>query len=242
MVSSEQNQKSIEDLILTILEPYRVTNDIKNSHMREWVECVDPEILKTEMDGIVDYVNERRKLYNLNCNIYESDDEPKLIVEEDPEKTCTSCNESKVLEAYYKRSDNVDGLEGICKQCYANRQKKAKQDREYVEPRNDGVKKCRVCKQTRDLAYFGPHNTSKDGLSYSCKLCLKTPDISNKKEKKCSACKEVKDVSNYTRCRTSSDGYFSYCGPCSKEKRKKYTNKRKEMGQTVVVTEKKCSM
>ena len=241
MVSTVGNQKSIEDLVLTILEPFRIEDDTKFSRKREWVMHPDFNTIKMELDMLVDYVNERRRVYDPECNIYESDSEVELEVEEEePEKVCSACGKSKVFGAYYKRIDNEDGLEGVCKTCYAERQKKAKVKKEVIVERNDGNKTCRVCKQDRDLAYFSPHNTSKDGYSYVCKMCQVQPKETNKTEKTCSSCKGVKSVGEFTKCRTSSDGYFAYCGVCSKEKRKKYVSKRKENGPSVVVTEKKC--
>jgi prophage antirepressor-like protein len=241
MVPSVANQKSIEDLVLTILEPFRIENDTKGSHKREWVVHPDLPTLKMELDGLVDYVNDRRRLYDPECNIYESESEIELeIEEEEPKKVCSACGESKVCGAYYKRTENDDGLEGVCKMCYAVRQKKAKVKKEIIVERNDGNKTCRVCKEDRDLAYFSQHNTSKDGYSYVCKLCQAQPVNTNNTEKKCSSCKEVKSVGEFTKCRTSLDGYFAYCGVCSKEKRKKYVSKKKENGPSVVVTEKKC--
>ena len=246
MVPTIVNQKSIEDLLLTILDPYRVKEESKFCKKREWVENVDLKTIQTELDGLVDYINERRKLHDPDCNLYdssesESDNVFTIQENEEPKKLCLKCDESKILGAFYKRSDNVDGLESLCKTCYSERQKIVKQKRDYIEPRTDGIKKCFTCNEDRSLELFQKHNTSKDGRIATCSICKQLPEPSNIKEKKCSHCKETKEFVEYNKCRTSVDGYSYYCRLCSKIKCKEYKDKRKQEGACISdIVEKTC--
>lgn len=244
-VRFKSNQKSVEDLLLTILDQYRVTSDIKGSRKREWVENIDFDTIQLEMDGLVDYINGRISEHDPDYSIddVKSDKiiEPVSTTREDtkvdekdndvntpkdPTKICIVCNVEKHVDAYYDRFENVDGKEGRCKICYAAWKKELKLKRQPVIPKNIKTKPCRKCKETLDLEYFSPHGTSRDGYSYICKNCIFTPPLV-RTEKKCGMCKVIKPVSEYNNCRTASDGKSCYCRPCGKLKSAKYREKRK---------------
>jgi len=212
--------KSVETLLLYILDSKRCESDYKGSKKREWVK-LDSEIVMDEINGLCDYISERREHYTPEQPL----DIP-VPPEEVTHKKCSSCDETKGLGLFYDRPDNVDQKEGVCKECYAKRQKEAKENKR-VSLLADKTKKCRRCKKVNPLSMYKELVTSKDGYSYICSNCNVKPVV-HKTEKNCSMCKEKKKVEEFNKCRTSVDGHFSYCRPCTKIKNKLYKDKTRK--------------
>ena len=59
---SKMEETALENLLLIIFDNFRVINEI--NHKREWVENISLETLKTEMDLLVDFLEERKKVYD----------------------------------------------------------------------------------------------------------------------------------------------------------------------------------
>lgn len=252
LLPSQANQKAVETMLLTILDPYRVENEIKNSRKREWLDNIDLETVKEELDGIVDYINDRRRFYNPECNIYdekEDDSTEEDSKNEHPTKKCSVCLKDKPLEAYYDRKANVDGKEKKCKRCYLDHKssRKPKHIKILEEDVKNLEKQCRKCTQSRPLIEFQPHGTSKDGFGYVCITCREVKPIFDITEKKCAMCQEIQPINNFSRCCTSPDGKSSYCKKCSSIRSKEYREKNKERLANLAeiskieITEKVCN-
>jgi len=247
LVPTIQNQKSVEDLVLTIFNKYRVTGDTKYSKQREWVENIDEKTIKLELDGIVNYLNERRQVYEPDCNIYEEIEEE--IEEEALTKDCVSCMCNLTLDRYYKRTENKDGLETLCKSCYVTRQLNARNKNFKTQTIiNNDKKKCINCLNVLFLTNFDASSTT-DGYAHICRVCLHKDVINvpstDITEKKCSCCKQEKEINEFSKCSTSISGYFAYCRECNKVKNKQYRiNKKKKIEEEpdmkIEVTDKKC--
>jgi hypothetical protein len=96
LVPEKSNQKSIEDLVLTIFDPFRLKEDYTYSKKREWIDGIDLEKIKTEMNDIAEYLNNKILQYNPE---YKLEKEEKIVIEEnkEPTKKCIRCNEEKYL-------------------------------------------------------------------------------------------------------------------------------------------------
>jgi hypothetical protein len=220
-----QSMRSIEDLLLHILDTKRCQSNYKGSKKREWVE-VEPEIIIEELNDLCDYIEKRKSKYsdypseNLECAPIEQ--EVPLLPQS---KICSKCNTPKILEEFFDRADNADGKEGVCRTCYMQRQKEAKIKKEEQKPTPEH-KMCKKCSENLPLSAFKVMPHFKDGRGFVCKPC-EAPIKVEKTEKKCGLCKEVKLVENFNNCTTSVDGYFGYCKPCTREKNRLYKEKLK---------------
>jgi len=227
-VANDYESTAIESLILSIFENYRVENENKGSKKREWLEGVKFEIIKKELDMLVDYLENRKKNYNSSgIEVREENDESEIddvedyTIETDNEteipvtKQCYDCKIDKVLDDYYDRIDNQDGKEGTCKICYSkNKQilKAEKHEREIIK-RKENTKKCRQCNIIKSFDSFDQHGTSKDGYEYCCKECKENKN--NKvTEQKCAKCKVVKNIDKFEKYRLS---HRKICIECNTE-------------------------
>jgi very-short-patch-repair endonuclease len=161
--------------------------------------------------------------------ILNSESEP----EKEPTKTCTECEETKILSAFYEREENKDGHESLCKKCYVKRQLKARKIREnpIVDTAcvsESETKTCKKCQEVLPKSLFRKHCTSKDGYVATCNNCYCPPPVADRTEKVCALCKVLKPMIDYNNCRTSVDGKFAYCRPCNILKNKQYRNKTKK--------------
>lgn len=87
-LSSKREETAIENLMIIIFDNYRCINEIKQK--REWLENIDGDVLKKELDVIIEFMESRKKLYDFDRNEYcisESENEENMIdVEEEIEK------------------------------------------------------------------------------------------------------------------------------------------------------------
>ena len=89
-LSSKREETAIENLMIIIFDNYRCINEIKQK--REWLENIDGDVLKKELDVIIDFMESRKKLYDFDRTEYcisESENEENMIevdIEEEIEK------------------------------------------------------------------------------------------------------------------------------------------------------------
>ena len=87
-LSSKREETAIENLMIIIFDNYRCINEIKQK--REWLENIDGDVLKKELDVIIEFMESRKKLYDFDRTEYcisESENEENMIdVEEEIEK------------------------------------------------------------------------------------------------------------------------------------------------------------
>ena len=112
-------------------------------------------------------------------------------------KQCKKCNMIKPKTAFNKKSDNKDKLEGSCRACRRTEQKRKVS--QAFRP-NLRQKVCKKCLKTKSKSEFFNRQNLKDGLSSTCKECMKT-DKDEDKERRvkeqnksgvqiCQTCKE----------------------------------------------------
>lgn len=214
---------AIEDIALFALDKFRCETDLKASKKREWLE-VDSGVICREIDAICDFVISRRKVHDSGYELdseTKSDPEP---VSTEPTKVCDNCSEEKVLDAFYKREENVDGYENLCKKCFVQRQLKARKARTKVPDLQSETKTCSKCQEDLPKTMYRRHPKSKDGYVATCNNCY-APQVIDRTEKVCAVCRVAKPMSEYNNCRTSADGKFAYCRPCNILKNKQYRDK-----------------
>ena len=87
-LSSKREETAIENLMIIIFDNYRCINEIKQK--REWLENIDGDVLKKELDVIIEFMESRKKLYDFDRTEYcisESENEENMIdIEEEIEK------------------------------------------------------------------------------------------------------------------------------------------------------------
>ena len=223
-VSSLCEQSAIESLLLSIFNKYRVQNENKGSKIREWVKNLDLDIIKKELDILVDFLESRKEFRNaeeleISNNVEEEEEEedelPIVEIVITKTKICYSCNEEKEIIDYYDRIENVDGKEGVCKNCYNKKKSHLKELQKIKEKaKEEGKKMCDQCNIILDLDKFYKHGSSKDGYEHSCISCKKN---SNKVKitKKCSSCYIQKFIDEFDTYRL---GYHKFCKKCVGEK------------------------
>ncbi len=258
-LQNAKEEVAMESLLLGIFDKYRIETDTKCGKQREWLENIDLNILKNEMDNIVDYYQKRKEYFDIkfqeeNNETENSDDEneeensdenteervniifdDEITEEKCNFKTCYVCQEEKSLDEYYDRIENADEKEGTCKKCYSNNKKILKQekyDREVIK-REEGTKKCRTCLQIKEFNNFMKHGTSKDGYSYECNECKIVKN--NKTDKKrCEKCRVTKSLTDFNTFRL---GYRKCCKECETKNTKENENINNENNENI----KKCS-
>ena len=219
-----KDSTSVETLLLSIFESYRVVNDTHNSMPREWVKDVDIEVLKNELDMLVEYFISRKNIHDKdfteycdikNCEEINDDSENEFVIEENDNETklCYTCKQEKNLNEYYDKIENVDGKEGSCKICYNAYKKilKEEKDQREIIIRDEGTKKCRKCLEIKEFECFSKHGTSSDGYEF---VCLDCKNIKQAEKQRCSLCYKTKEVINFRKFRL---GFNKFCIDCENE-------------------------
>jgi hypothetical protein len=103
-------------------------------------------------------------------------------------------------------------------------------------------KKCRICKENKDINLFSNLKNSKDGKYPYCKICDKEYKQKTSKKyqnsgylilnnKKCTRCLINQDIKNFFNNKNTIDGKSTWCKSCSKKhnefKKEEHTNYRK---------------
>ena len=154
-----------------------------------------------------------------------------------PEKPCTYCGITKVLDEFNNAKDHRDGKENICKVC------KREHDRIRVEKYREenelpSEKKCNICGSMKQLDDFYKDKNAPDGRMRRCKDCHKTKQQSPQSqiiisEKTCTTCKITKPVSEFYKACGSRDGYKIYCSECSRQQAKSMYDKKESKSFSV---------
>ena len=166
---------------------------------------------------------------------------PRPVIEpvEAGEKRCLKCGEAKLVECFGKNKSANDGLQGWCKECqreYDRKRHRAKAEAMGIRPRSEdvgvGKKRCTKCEVIKNADCFYKSSDVKSGLSSWCKECVLEHDriqriakgvmplFKGKVEdgkKYCYGCDEIKDVECFTKDSTCKDGYYSRCKSCKRE-------------------------
>ena len=220
--------KHVEGALLFILDKQRC-DGVNSNKKREWIE-MDSDLIKEEMDGLCDYIIDRRKHHDEKYeDITAMGDVSEESLETDVKevtKNCTGCEEDKSLDEYYSRKDNADGKEKLCKVCYVARQLKQR-EKKHKERLEANFRKCKHCLHVKNIGMFKKCSTFKDGYGFVCYDCNMPSEISLT-EKKCSGCKILKSLEEYSNYKRSVDGKCGYCKPCSRERLRVSRDKNRE--------------
>lgn len=105
------------------------------------------------------------------------------------------------------------------------------------------MKKCRVCKEEKELKEFNITKRNLDGRSGECKVCKRAIDVEyrNKQREKninkevdysgtivCCVCKEEKSKTEFNKNRNTSTGLTYECKPCQASRSNHYYKDNKE--------------
>ena len=230
-----QNAKeeiAIESLLLGIFDKYRVETDTKGGKQREWIENVELNILKNEMDNIVNYYQKRREYYDQQFSeeyVEENNDTDEIEeIESDDQKLDNEINEED-----HKKLNEIEGynIEFIEKD----------EEHEYEEEEEDkcDFKICYVCHEEKSLDDYYNRVENVDGKEGTCKKCYSNNKKVLKQEKyqrevikrekntkKCRTCLQIKEFTNFMKHGTSKDGYSYECNDCKLTKNTKVEQKR----------------
>ena len=180
-------------------------------------------------------------------------------------KRCTKCKKLKSQYEFSECRKSKDGLRWWCKKCkreykrrcYRRNRGPVKKRFSYEESHRtiNGVKqkRCIKCEKWKDESKFGKDRSSKDGLAYDCKDCVRAYKrerdkkegrglkkyyryeerhrvVDGVKQKRCSRCKKWKDESEFHKSRREKNGLAVWCKECSN----KATNKAHKKRQMIV--------
>ena len=209
---------SMENLLLGIFDKYRVETDTRGGKQREWIKNIKLDVLKNEMDNLVNYYQNRREYFDKEYLKIEN-------INEEGEDTNESDYEEKEDEGDYEGKEDEDINDGI-------------EDEGDYEETTD-FKVCYVCNEEKPLTEYYNKLENVDGKEGSCKKCyskykkqLKTEKdareviIRLEGTKKCRTCLEIKEFKNFTKHGTSKDGYGYECIDCKNIKNNKVETKR----------------
>lgn len=118
------------------------------------------------------------------------------IVNTNPTKVCSKCQEKKPLNDFGKCKTFKDGLMYVCKSCVKehNKQRYFLKNYDKIIPKQqqlelqkkENKKPCTKCKLKKDLIKFGKNKNHKDDLNSICKACTnqnsKQHYLNNRKE------------------------------------------------------------
>jgi hypothetical protein len=159
------------------------------------------------------------------------------------EKTCHKCGLIKPLDSFNKNKTEFGGLSNWCKECNLEYQHSRKPNSKYREKYicEPGKKYCSVCKTQKSVIGFSKNKNIKDGLSRTCKDCVREYYLSknqNRKHRKkkrtkigfkiCSKCGMEKPFHEFGRKPTGVFGLNSLCKKCVNENRREYRKNNEE--------------
>jgi hypothetical protein len=161
-------------------------------------------------------------------------------------KRCAKCGEIKGLSWFNRNRSLSDGFDRYCRVCrnqVARSRKQRNKERNLKKGITITEKRCTKCGKIKSIEDFCKDLSTKDGLSYWCKSCLKqynkkqrenakkyTDEHGIPKRKRCTKCGKTKDASEFDKKSGSRDGLNSPCKECaSKDARKFYKKHRKQI-------------
>jgi ribosomal protein S27AE len=175
-----------------------------------------------------------RKWRKNNAKTYETRIKNRTITH----KTCPKCGDTKEIDEFYTQICQPDGLEGWCKTCMveANRKNKQKNTETYetrIKTRTITHKTCPKCGKKQKISEFHINKTTEKGVGSWCKTCeaikkhqyvrknTQTYDDRIKKRtithKTCPKCGETKVIDDFTTARCFPDGLCGWCKTCRAE-------------------------
>jgi prophage antirepressor-like protein len=108
-VCNESEQTAIEHLLLGIFQQHRVINDVHKSKPREWLENIDLNTIKNEMDMLVNYFHGRKIFYDDEFILNDKDRKIKYYYENKNYKMETYENDNDD-EEYIKNEESSNTL------------------------------------------------------------------------------------------------------------------------------------
>lgn len=148
-------------------------------------------------------------------------------------RTCRTCNQSKDVSNFHKKSSNTTGYDSKCKECKINTQKSLLE------------KYCSKCDSTKLTSEFFKNSAQSDGYCKICKICskeyCKTHEDKIIENKICPVCKVDKCISEYNKDSSKLNGYESKCKECKSISTKLYKGNKKQTIEYIEVTFKVCS-
>jgi prophage antirepressor-like protein len=233
-LQNTREEVSFENLLLGIFDKYRVETDTKFGRQREWIKNIKLEVLKNEMDSLVDYYHNRRKYFDNEFistkNIDNNYEEVEDVEEIDDIEEIDDTEEVEEVEDV-DEIDEVDDIEEV----------NEIDDMEEVEDETNfsQFKMCYVCHEEKSLNDYYDRIENVDGKEGTCKKCYSNNKKVLKQEKdareiiirdegtkKCRTCLEIKEFNNFSKHGVSKDGYSYECIQCKESKNKKIENKR----------------
>ena len=225
-LQNAKEEVAIESLLLGVFDKYRVETDTWNGRQREWIENIELNTLKNEMDNIVDYYQKRRKYFSKKFN-EEIDDETNIVFE----------NESK--EGDDKDSQTFENNEETDEVTIEFEKDEVTID--FEKENKCDFKICYVCHEEKSLDDYYDRIENADGKEGTCKKCYSNNKKVLKEEKyerevikreegtkKCRTCLQIKEFENFIKHGTSKDGYSYECNGCKVVKNNKIEKKRCE--------------
>lgn len=94
--------------------------------------------------------------------------------DQDYQKQCTRCKQSKTAENYVQCSATKDRLHYWCKSCFrevADRRREIRKERALVEPDPSKKRQCARCKTMKPETEFARERITKNGFDFTCKDC-----------------------------------------------------------------------
>ena len=221
-LQNTREEISFENLLLGIFDKYRVETDTKFGRQREWIKNIKLEVLKNEMDSLVDYYHNRRKYFdNEFISTKDIDNNYEEVESADDTEEVDSADDTEEV-------DDIEEVNEI-------------DDMEEVEDETNfsEFKMCYVCHEEKSLNDYYDRIENVDGKEGTCKKCYSNNKkvlkqekdareiiIRDKGTKKCRTCLEIKEFNNFSKHGVSKDGYSYECIQCKESKNKKIENKR----------------
>ncbi|MBD3262937.1 hypothetical protein GF374_00980, partial [Candidatus Woesearchaeota archaeon] len=183
------------------------------------------------------------------------------------EKTCKECGRLLPSDHFHLDRRQKDGLAVKCRNCYnqneKQRIKKLKEKHRLNKLNKNSRKECSICHNLKPISNFSKNESTLDGLSEICKVCIKKVREENikywkeeraKKDEKiktkqCKNCGRILPIDMFSKNRERKKGYYNICKDCTRveriaaEKRWEAERKKKSFEFSFdVITEKKCRL
>jgi prophage antirepressor-like protein len=232
-------ETAIESLLLGIFDKYRVETITKGGKQREWVKGVNLNVLKKEMDSLVDYYNNRVNYFNnkfiSNQKNEMKDDNEYVIEDEDEEAVKEDEDDDEDEEAVKEDEEDEEDDEDVEDDEVEDDEVEDNEDFEDFEDYDEDVeddnknmfKICYVCKEEKSLDEYYSRIENEDGKECTCKTCysIKKKILKQEKDereiikrekgtKKCRTCLELKNINSFDKHGSSKDGYSYECIDC----------------------------
>ena len=103
---SKREESSIEGLMLSIFDNYRCVNEIDSK--REWVEGININTLKKELDILVDFLESRKKFHDPEFKTINENNNQDIEINDDKEESDIDQDIDDVEDNYSEEDNDVD--------------------------------------------------------------------------------------------------------------------------------------